>query len=78
MAARNREKRQEEAAFCSLASRLCPQLDESEILRMVRQDAAVRRARVRLLRNKVRSGVYRVHPGLVAVSLLVEDGFTAI
>jgi anti-sigma28 factor (negative regulator of flagellin synthesis) len=78
MAARNREKRQEEAAFCSLASRLCPELDKSEILRIVRQDAAVRRARVRLLRRSVRNGEYRVHPGLVAGSLLVEGGLTAL
>ena len=78
MTAGDREKRQEEVAFCRLAARLCPELEESRILRTVREDAAGRRARLKLLRSKVRCGEYRVHPSLIAASLLVEGGLTAL
>ena len=78
MAARNRGKCQEEKAFCSLASRLCPELNDTEILRTLRTDDAKRRARVNRLRRRVRSGDYQVHPGLVAASLLVDGGLAAL
>jgi Anti-sigma-28 factor, FlgM len=62
----------EEISICDALARLCPALDQGEILQRLRENAARRRERVDELRRQVLAGTYHVSPRAVATAILLE------
>ena len=61
-----------DAELARMAARLCPGAGEQACQRALRRCEQARRARVRLLRRAIRSGVYHVPAGFVAAAMLIE------
>lgn len=63
---------EEEISICDVLSRLCPGIDQGQILQHLRKDATRRQERVQKLRRQILAGDYQVHPGEVATAILLE------
>jgi hypothetical protein len=64
------------ATFCEVVNRLCPGLEQRDLLERMQMDEARRRRRVKRLQRRVSSGEYHVPAGVLGKSLLVEEGLT--
>lgn len=63
---------EEEISICDVFSRLCPGIDQGQILQHLREDATRRQERVQKLRRQILAGDYQVHPREVATAILLE------